>query len=66
MKTLPAQDFLWKMAQVYDAHGGFIGDKGWPVWLATHGFKVPVEHNVLEFDESFTDEDMLVFVIKWS
>lgn len=44
----------------------FVGSKEYSEWLSTHGFKVPVEGNILEFPDTFTDQDILVFVLKWS
>ena len=34
-------------------------------WLATHGFKVPVDDE-LEFSDEFTDNDIMLFVLRWS
>ena len=66
-KTLSASPYLWHMAYAFQDIGEhFVGSKEYSEWLSTHGFKVPVEGNILEFPDTFTDQDILVFVLKWS
>lgn len=35
-------------------------------WLRTHGFKVPIRGDYLEFPDTFSDEELLKFILKYS
>lgn len=72
MKTLPKMPYLGSMSAYYRQHyGTFYWDgyreywDGYREWLSSHGFKVPV-HDVLEFPDDFSDQDLLLFQLRWS
>ena len=74
MKTLPARPYLTNIAAHYLREHGIPGpwqgfglayDEYAP-WLKQFGFKVPVDNNILEFTDDFSDKDLMLFVLRWS
>lgn len=65
MKTLPRYPCLKNLVAAYNAEGGRIGTPQYVDWLRQFGFKVPVEDN-LEFPDDFPDQELFLFILRWS
>ena len=70
VKTLSWTPYIDNLARHFNAtpeinSGTSVGSPQYREWLSTHGFKVPVERMILEFDDTFTDQDLTAFVLKW-
>lgn len=68
MKKLPRTPYLqnivkeWHNIKPIDP---YLGDD-YRNWLKTHGFTVPIQNECLEFPDDFSDDNLLVFILKWS
>lgn len=66
MKTIPKHPYLDNMFKYYWEHiGNPMMSPNYVEWLDTHGFKVPVDDE-LEFPDDFSDNDIMLFVLRWS
>lgn len=69
MKTLPINPYLQNIARHYkDLHGPFSRSyKQYRPWLAQFGFVVPVkDKDQLEFPDDFSEQDLIMFILRWS
>jgi hypothetical protein len=68
--TLPSHPYLQNIVKEYHTQCGgydftnYAGEK-YRDWLKQFGFKVPVHSFMLEFNEDFTEEDLLAFILRW-
>lgn len=81
MKTLPKIPYLGNIAAYYrETHDCEpvsprksasrrligLGTPHYRDWLLQFGFKVPVEGDLLEFPADFTDQQLTLFILRWS
>jgi hypothetical protein len=67
MKTLPNIPYLRNIVSEYHRqNNSYTYDIDYIEWLKQFGFKVPIKNNTLEFPDDFSDEDMLMFMLRWS
>lgn len=68
MKKLPRDPYLqkivaeWRTIKPVDPYTGY----DYINWLRTHGFSTPVTGDYLEFPDDFSDQDLVIFILKWS
>lgn len=67
MKTLPRIPYLQNIVsewhRMIDAELEYSDE--YIEWLSSHGFKVPIINNYLEFPDDFTEQQMIVFMLRW-
>lgn len=67
MKTLPKLPYIRNIVTYYHTSTGkWLIDAEYPNWLRQFGFTVPIRGDYLEFPDNFSDEDFLMFMLKWS
>ena len=67
MKRLPKLPFLQNIVMERRRQTGVpIYDYGYIEFLKTFGFAVPIRGDYLEFPDSFSDEDLTLFILRWS
>ena len=67
MKSLPRLPYLKNIVQEYYAQGHkSMGTSEYRDWLKQFGFRVPVRDDYLEFPDSFSEQQLLLFVLRWA
>lgn len=71
MKQLPKLPYLQNILQYWAEqidgdHYRYYADGSYQKWLSTLGFAVPVWGDYLEFPDDFTDEELTMFMLRWS
>lgn len=70
MKRLPKLPYIQNIVNHYQAlHGDSVKwllDGSYSAWLKTLGFIVPTHNDYLEFPDSFSDEELALFILRWS
>lgn len=71
MKTLPHEPYLKNIVAEYRRQYGIpdyklIASDQYREWLRQFGFKVPADFHILEFPDDFPDEELTMFVLRWS
>lgn len=67
MKTVLKFPYLQNIVAEYRRQG----HEGWHSghyreWLRQFGFAVPIRGDYLEFPDDFSDEELCLFILKWS
>lgn len=67
-KTLPQYPYLQNIVAEYHRQTGTLefDMDVYTEWLMKFGFKVPADFHVLEFPDDFSDEDLMMFILRWS
>lgn len=67
MKTLPKLPYIQNIVAHYHTSTGkwSLGDE-YRYWLRQFGFAVPIMGDYLEFPDDFTDQDLALFILRWS
>lgn len=67
MKTLPTRPYLQNIVSNFHAQGGHsIGTTYYREWLSQFGFTVPISGDYLEFPDDFSDQELFMFILRWS
>ena len=67
MKSLPSRPYLKNIVREYRSQGHKgMGTPQYRDWLRQFGFKVPVRDDYLEFPDEFSEQQLLLFVLRWS
>jgi hypothetical protein len=67
MKTLPNLPYLQNILREYHAQGHKgMGITHYRDWLRQFGFTVPVLRGQLEFPDDFPDQELVMFILRWS
>lgn len=69
MKTLPQLPYLQNIVRHWHSTGNqYIGTDDYVEYLKQFGFQVPVDimKDYLEFPDNFNDQDLTLFVLRWS
>ncbi len=70
MKTLPQYPYLQNIVAEYRRQHGMGPTHLWDSnhyikWLSQFGFRVPMDFHKLVFPDDFSDQDLLLFVLRW-
>ena len=67
MKTLPQHPYLQNIvAEYHRQRGTTVFDyNDYRKWLKQFGFRVPMDFHKIEFPDDFSDQDLLLFVLRW-
>jgi hypothetical protein len=67
MKYLPSRPYLKNIVREYHAQGHkSMGTPEYRNWLRQFGFRVPVRDDHLEFPDDFSEQQLLLFVLRWA
>ena len=72
MKCLPSQPYIENLRTYYLRNVGPIFGAGntsiikYQEWLKQYGFEVPVRGTFLIFPDDFDDNELLLFILRWS
>lgn len=67
MKTVPKIPFLQNIVEEYQHQGCEDWYSGhYREWLRQFGFAVPIRGDYLEFPDDFPDEELCLFILRWS
>jgi hypothetical protein len=71
MKTLPQHPYLQNIVAEYRRQRGLTPKSVWDPkdyvsWLGQFGFLVPMDFDKLVFPDDFSDQDLMLFVLRWS
>lgn len=68
MKTLPKHPFIQNLAAAYRAETKetMLLNPEYRNWLSQFGFAVPVYGDELQFPDDFPDDQLILFMLKWS
>lgn len=69
MRTLPIHPYLQNIVRHYqDIYGPFSRSyESYRPWLAQFGFVVPVRNmNQLEFPDDFSEQELMMFILRWA
>lgn len=68
MKTLPKLPYIQNIVDHYHTSTGIwmLGNSEYRNWLRQFGFAVPIRGDYLEFPDDFSDQDLTLFVLRWS
>lgn len=68
MKTLPKLPYLQNIVQEYrkQSAAANFDQKDYIQWLQQFGFAVPVREDRLEFPDEFSDEQLMMFILRFS
>jgi hypothetical protein len=67
MKTLLTRPYLQNIVAEYHRQKGSLDYKNdYPAWLCQFGFQVPIMNDHLEFPDDFPDDELVMFVLRWS
>lgn len=67
MKKLPKLPYIQNIVNHYHTSTGTWSiSKEYRDWLKQFGFAVPIRGDYLEFPDDFSDNDLLLFVLRWS
>ena len=71
MKTIPQRPYLQNIVREYNRQRGFTSQTQWDSkdyvkWLDQFGFLVPMDFDNLVFPDEFSDQDLLLFMLRWS
>ena len=71
MKILPQHPYLQNIVAEYHRQRGFTSQTQWDSkdyvkWLDQFGFLVPMDFDKLVFPDDFPDQDLLLFMLRWS
>jgi len=71
MKRLPKLPYIQNIVEHYrevtgSDHFKAYADGRYQRWLATLGFSVPIYGDYLEFPDDFPDEELTMFILRWS
>lgn len=68
MKTLPQYPYLQNIVAEYRRQRGttVFDNDDYCKWLKQFGFRVPLDFHKIEFPDDFSDQDLLLFVLRWS
>jgi hypothetical protein len=67
MKRLPTYPYLTNILAEYyrEKQTCHIGSD-YPRWLQQFGFVVPIYTDYLEFPDDFSEQQLMMFIIRWS
>jgi hypothetical protein len=66
MKRLPKLPYIQNIVAHYHRQtGDWTFGNEYPAWLKQFGFSVPIYNDYLEFPDEFTEEELLLFMIRW-
>ena len=68
MKTLPQYPYLQNIVAEYHRQRGtpnVFDANDYHKWLGQFGFRVPMDFDKIEFPDDFSDQDLLLFVLRW-
>jgi hypothetical protein len=68
-KTLPQYPYLQNIVAAYRSEYGHnpVANDHYRTWLRQFGFTVPVpSFDQLEFPDDFSDEQLMLFILRWS
>lgn len=68
MKTVPQLPYLQNIVRHWNSTGNRLAySDEYIKYLKQFGFKVPVDimNDYLEFPDDFSDEDLMLFVLRW-
>ena len=71
MKTIPNRPYLQNIVAEYRRQRGLTPTSVWDSkdyvkWLDQFGFLVPMDFDNLVFPDDFPDQDLLLFMLRWS
>lgn len=67
MKRIPKLPYIHNLVAEYARLCNNVWvSKNYVPWLRTHGFSVPIRGDYLEFPDTFSDEDLMKFILKYS
>lgn len=71
MKTLPQHPYLQNIVAEYRRQRRLTPNNVWDSkdyvnWLNQFGFLVPMDFDKLVFPDDFSDQDLLLFILRWS
>jgi len=71
MKTIPQRPYLQNIVREYHRQRGFTSQTQWDTtdyvkWLGQFGFLIPMDFDNLVFPDDFSDQDLMMFVLRWA
>lgn len=71
MKKIPKLPYLQNIVSHYHQMVGsdnfqHYAGENYRQWLLTLGFAVPIDGDYLEFHDDFSDQELTLFILRWS
>jgi hypothetical protein len=75
MKTIPQHPYLQNIVAEYHRQHGtpnifddndHLRFNDYIKWLKQFGFRVPMDFHKIEFPDDFPDDELLLFILRWS
>jgi hypothetical protein len=70
MKTIPTDPYINNIAEEYYRVTGnkpWEDSKNFREWAKQFRFKIPLENwDVFQFPDDFSDEELILFILRWS